>query len=340
MLKSRVGLAMGEGPARVMPTRINGRWGICMTSKSLLPALGLLAIFAFASFNRPADAAEADPTTSHEPAKAEVEAFLDSLHQDTGTVAIPAAKATLHLTPGYSFLPAKDAQRVLSELWSNPPDQDVLGMVLPSEDPHVLLDPDSWAVVVTYTDEGYVSDADAAKIDYDDMLEQMQKGTREANAERLEQGYPAIDLLGWAEPPHYDGAAHKLYWARDLKFSKKDGSDDGRALNYDIRVLGRKGYLSLNAVAPIEQLAQVRADMPQVLAMTEFDPGEGYADYNPTTDRLAAYGIGALVAGGIAAKAGLFAKLGLLLLAFKKVVLIGLAAIGGLFSKLFKRRRA
>lgn len=306
-----------------------------MTRKSLLPAL-LLAALAWITFSAPAHADDAEDKAS----QAKVEAFLDSLQLQSGTIAVPKAQATLNLTPGYSFLPAKDAQRVLTDLWSNPPDEDVLGMIVPSRDPHVLLDNDSWAVVVTYTDEGYVSDEDASKVDYADMLKDMQKADRDGNAERLKQGYPAVDLVGWAEPPHYDAASHKLYWARDLKFRKGDGSEDGHTLNYDIRVLGRQGYLSLNAVAPIDQLAQVRADMPQVLAMTDFDAGQRYADYNPRTDKLAAYGIGALVAGGIAAKAGLFAKLGIMLLALKKFIVIGIAAIGGLFAKLFKRKRA
>lgn len=306
-----------------------------MTRKSLLPAL-LLAALVWIPFSAPAHADDAEDKAS----QAKVEAFLDSLQLQSGTIAVPKAQATLNLTPGYSFLPAKDAQRVLTDLWSNPPDEDVLGMIVPSRDPHVLLDNDSWAVVVTYTDEGYVSDEDASKVDYADMLKDMQKADRDGNAERLKQGYPAVDLVGWAEPPHYDAASHKLYWARDLKFRKGDGSEDGHTLNYDIRVLGRQGYLSLNAVAPIDQLAQVRADMPQVLAMTDFDAGQRYADYNPRTDKLAAYGIGALVAGGIAAKAGLFAKLGIMLLALKKFIVIGIAAIGGLFAKLFKRKRA
>jgi len=77
-----------------------------------------------------------------------------------------------------------------------------------------------------------------------------------------------------------------------------------------------------------------------VVAMAEFDQGERYADYNAGTDKAAAYGIAALVAGGIAAKAGLFAKLGILLLAFKKFIVIGIAAVGGFFAKLFKRKKA
>ncbi|SFS17248.1 Uncharacterized membrane-anchored protein [Dyella sp. OK004] len=305
-----------------------------MTSK-LWPALGLLAAFAW---NTPAFAAPADePAATETPSSAE--SFLKALHPATGTVTVPGAQATLKLEPGYSFLSANDAQRVLSGLWNNPPDKDVLGMILPSTDMHVLLDDKAWAVVVTFVDEGYVSDADAAKINYDDMLKDMQASTKDENAERAKQGYPAIELVGWAEQPHYDSTSHKLYWARNLRFKKADGAGEAGSLNYDIRVLGRRGYLSLNAVAPVDQLAQVRADMPKVLEMTEFDAGQRYTDYNASTDKLAAYGIGALVAGGIAAKAGLFAKLGALLFALKKFVIIGIAAIGAAISKLFGRKK-
>jgi uncharacterized membrane-anchored protein len=304
-----------------------------MRRKSLLPALGLLAAF---TFTQPALAAPADLSGQ----TVTEENFVASLHPVTGNVAIPNAQATLKLADGYSFLQAKDAQRVLTELWGNPPDEDVLGMILPSTDAHSVLEGKNWAVVVTFVDEGYVSDEDAAKIDYNDMLKDLQKAALDENPDRLKEGYPAIELMGWAEQPHYDAASHKLYWARDLQFKKADGSDDGRTLNYAIRVLGRKGYLSLNAVAPINELAQVRADMPQVVEMAEFDAGQRYADYNASTDKAAAYGISALVAGGIAAKAGLFAKLGMLLLAFKKFIVLGIAAVGGVFARLFKRKQA
>lgn len=304
-----------------------------MFRKTLLPALTLLAGFILTA----PVAAMPDDKGEHQMS---AEEFVSSLHPKTGDVTIPEAKATLKLANGYSFLSASDAQRVLTQAWDNPPDDSVLGMILPSSDAHSVLDDNAWAVVVTFVDEGYVSDKDAAKIDYDDMLKDLKKATQDDNADRLKAGYPAIELVGWAEPPHYDPSTHKLYWARDLKFKKADGSDDGQTLNYAIRVLWRRGYLSLNAIAPINQLAKVRADMPDVVAMAEFDQGERYADYNAGTDKVAAYGIAALVAGGIAAKAGLFAKLGVLLLAFKKFIVIGIAAVGGFFAKLFKRKKA
>lgn len=299
-----------------------------MLRKMILPVLWLAA-FACAS-----------PALAGEDGHMTAEQFVATLHPVTGPVTLPGAQATLNIADGYSFLPAADAQRVLTQLWNNPPDSDVLGMILPSSDARAVLDDKTWAVVVTFVDEGYVSDEDAAKVDYNDMLKDMQKSTEDDNADRLKEGYPAIELMGWAEPPHYDTSSHKLYWAQDLRFKKANGSDENRTLNYAIRVLGRKGYLSLNAVAPIESLAQVRADMPQVVEMADFDAGQRYTDYNPSTDKAAAYGIAALVAGGIAAKAGLFAKLGVLLLAFKKFIVLGVAAVGGVVAKLFKRKQA
>jgi uncharacterized membrane-anchored protein len=313
--------------------------GLFMTRRSLRPALLLLAALSFVALISPLHADTGDDSSASARAT-KVENLLDSLHLDTGNIPIPSAKASLQLAPGYSFLSAQDAQRVLTQLWSNPPHPEVLGMILPGTDPHLLLNGNNWAVVVTYVSDGYVSDADAAKMDYANLLTKMQKATEESNPERVKQGYHAMELVGWAEPPHYDADSHKLYWARDLKLTKANGSTVGQSLNYDIRVLGRRGYLSLNAVAPIDQLDKVRADMPQVLAMTDFDTGERYADYDSKTDKLAAYGIAALVAGGIAAKAGLFAKLGLMLLALKKFVIIGIAAIVGFFRKLFNRKKA
>lgn len=301
-----------------------------------LPARLVLAALLCMPFAR---ATCAEPLADNDAAHARVEQFLGSLHPRTGRVEIAKASAHVSLQPGYGYLDAADAQRVLTQLWQNPPDKDVLGMILPSSDPHVLLENDAWAVVVTYVDDGYVSDADAAKLDYARILADMQDATRDANPERIKQGYPAVEVVGWAEPPHYDGDSHKIYWARDLTFDDRR-NPKAHSLNYDIRVLGRQGYLSLNAVAPIDQLEQVRADMPRVLAMTEFDDGQRYGDYDARTDKLAAYGIGALVAGGVAAKAGLFAKLGVMLLALKKFVIVGIAAVAGLFKKLFRRKTA
>lgn len=261
------------------------------------------------------------------------EQFLQSLHFRDGHIEIPQAKAHFDLGQEFRYLDQADARRVLEEFWANPPDESVLGLVVPR---HPALDEDgSWAVVVTYADDGYVSDADAAKIDYDELLSDMKQGTAEDNQARREQGYGTVDLVGWAVPPRYDAGSKKLHWAKELHF---EGQQDN-TLNYDIRVLGRHGYLSLNAIANMNELEQVREGMQKLLPMTGFDEGARYADHNPSTDKIASYGLATLIGGGLAAKAGLFAKLGLVLAKFWKLLLIGVMAVGAGIRKLFGARK-
>src|SRR6201999_2028482 len=107
-----------------------------------------------------------------------------------------------------------------------------------------------WAVIVSYEEDGYVKDEEAGKINYDELLKQMQKGIHDANKERERDGYPAMELVGWAAAPRYDRNTHKLYWAKNLKFT----GEDENTLNYNIRMLGRRGVLVLNAVASMHQL--------------------------------------------------------------------------------------
>jgi uncharacterized membrane-anchored protein len=257
------------------------------------------------------------------------QSFIKSLNFQVGDVRIPAAKAMIHASAAYPLLGAKDAQRVLEELWGNPPDDSVLGMIVPGKTG--LIGAHAWAVVLTYADDGYVSDKEANEINYDDMLKEMQQSTRAGNAERKSAGYGSIELHGWATRPRYDSTTAKLYWAKDLSF---DGSAN-HTLNYDVRALGRSGYLSMNAIADVKDLAAIEAGMPEVIKMAEFEAGARYADYNSATDRTAEYGLAALIGGGIAAKTGLLAKLFALLIAAKKLLVVGVIALFGLVKKMF-----
>lgn len=264
----------------------------------------------------------------------EAEALTATLKFQRGEVVLKNGLATLRVPDGVEFLDGRDAQTVLVKLWGNPPMPDPLGLLMPVNTGP--LSPDSWAVIITYEEEGYVKDKDAEKIDYTDLLKQMQKDTRAANPEREKQGYPAIDLVGWAAPPHYDKAAHKLYWAKQLKFG--GGNED--TLNYNIRILGRRGVLVLNAVAAMAQLPEIESNAPKILAAIDFNPGNRYADFSEASgDKVASYGIAALVAGGVAAKLGLFKGLWVLLLGAKKFVIIGVVALTAFIRKLFGKNK-
>ena len=94
----------------------------------------------------------------------------------------------------------------------------------------------------------------------------------------------------------------------------------------------------MEAVASMEQIAQIRAEMRPLIDVAEFNEGYRYAEFNKKTDRAAEYGLAALIAAGVGAKLGLFAKLGALLLAFKKFIVIGFIAIGAFIKKLFGKK--
>ncbi|MBL6752140.1 MAG: DUF2167 domain-containing protein [Nevskia sp.] len=275
----------------------------------------------------------ADPAPPAAP-QLTAEQFMAQLKPQHGTVPLPQGFATLQLGDDFYYLNPADAEKLLVEGWGNPPGTKTLGMVIPqSVNP---LHRDGWGVVITYADDGHVSDDDAAKIDYGDLLQKMQKAAEEDNAARKQKGYTPMHLVGWAEPPRYDAASHKLYWAKQYK---ADGAEDD-TLNYEIRVLGRKGVLEMTAVSGMRDIDSVKQQMPRVLASANFSDGNRYEDFKAGTDRMAAYGLAALVAGGIAAKAGLFAKLGLILLAAKKFIVLGLAGAAAFFRKLFTGRKA
>jgi uncharacterized membrane-anchored protein len=266
-------------------------------------------------------------------AESAVKALESQFKFQQGKITLADNLATLNVPPSFRYLDGSQASKVLTDLWGNPPSEaNNLGMLFPAN--ANLVGENSWGVVITYEEDGYVEDKEAENINYDELLKQMREGEQEANAERQKAGYEAVRLLGWAAPPRYDKAAHKLYWAKELQF----GKDDEHTLNYDIRVLGRKGVLSLNAVASIGQLKEVEQGMQGVLQFVEFNPGSRYSDYQAGIDKLAAYGIGALIAGKVAAKAGFFKLLLGALIAGKKFVIIGLIALGVLLKKLFSGR--
>jgi uncharacterized membrane-anchored protein len=106
-------------------------------------------------------------------------------------------------------------------------------------------------------------------------------------------------------------------------------------LNYNIRVLGRKGVLILNFIAGMSQKEIIDSKLDTVLSMAEFDQGSRYEDFDPDIDTVAAYGLGALVAGKVAVKTGLLAAA---LLFLKKFGVIVVAGVAGVFGKIFKRK--
>ncbi|MCF6311150.1 MAG: DUF2167 domain-containing protein [Verrucomicrobiales bacterium] len=259
--------------------------------------------------------------------------ILEKITYQEGDIALGSGLATINLPQAYRFVDPSGTEVILNKLWGNPPSgAKPLGMIVAAGfDP---LSPNAWCVVVDYEEDGYVTDEDAESIDYASLLKDMQSGTAAASEERIKQGYDAIELVGWASPPHYDKETHKMYWAKEIKFGSEGGEN---TLNYNLRLLGRHGVMVLNAIAGMPQLAEIEEATPEILAMIDFDEGKRYADYSPGVDKVAGYGLAALVAGGVAAKTGLLKGLFVALLAMKKFLIVGVIALVAVVKRFFSK---
>jgi len=271
-----------------------------------------LALCLFSALVLRADA----PTPPGRPSADTLAAMEQTLKWQTGAISLKDGLAKINLTDDFRFLGKDDSNKVLHGMWGNPVDPSILGMIFPKD--KGPLDLGGWAVTINYEDGGYVKDDDAEKINYDDLLKKMQQQATDVNPERAKEGYPSVNLVGWAAPPRYDKATHKLYWAKDLRFG--DSPED--TLNYDIRILGRHGVLILGAISSMNVFPEIDKKVPAILSMVDFQPGNSYADFDPKIDKVAEYGLATLIAGGALAGA---AKLGLFGLLFKYILVVVLA---------------
>ncbi len=305
--------------------------------KTLLTVLSAFALPAALLTTSPAHGATPAPALMYqqdpgealdEETLANIANFLDALTPLQGEIDLPRAQATLVIPDTHYFLASEDAQAVLTDAWGNPPDPTVLGMIFPAY--ATPLNDGVWGATVYFNDDGYISDADADKINYDRMIKDLKSSQEDNNIWRAENGYEPIEIVGWAEQPAYSAAAKKLYWAKELKF----GDAPLNTLNYDIRVLGRKGALVISFIATMNELDAIRSDAPAVLEMASFNPGATYADYTPGVDKKAAYGIAGLIGGiAIAKKTGILAAI---LLFGKKFFVLFLVGIAAAFSAVRK----
>ena len=242
-----------------------------------------------------------------------------TLHYKTGIIKLGTSNTTINVKDGFRFLEADEAEYVITELWGNLKGTKPLGLLFPANSS--ATDFNGYAYLLEYEDMGYVKDKDANKIDYDDLMKEMKEGQAKANEERKRLGLETMELVGWAAKPKYDQERKLLHWAKEIQVSNTDEN----TLNYDIRILGRKGVLTLSAISTMSQLDSVNNSLENVLSMVSFDQGYTYADFDSKVDNVAAWTIGGLVAGKILAKAGFFA----LILKNIKLVVLGLVAIGG-----------
>lgn len=233
--------------------------------------------------------------------------------------------AEVNMADQYVFLNAQYTQMLLSA-WGNTPSGNEMGMITPKDTTQ------SWSIIFEYEPIGYVKDDEKDDIDSKALLESYQEGAAQQNEIREERGLPKYEVLGWYEAPHYDEASNNLVWAI---LAKEEAGD--KFLNYNTKLLGREGYMSVLLIASPDELDRHKGDMENVIANFSYTEGKRYGDF-VQGDKVAEYGLMALMGAGAglaAAKLGFFALAAKFLSKMWKIIVVALIAVGGAIKKIF-----
>lgn len=269
-----------------------------------------------------------------EPTQAEIEAqekqLIDKIESFGWTRSGKAqlgSMAQVDIPQGWRFTGPQGTRDVL-KLFDNVPGSSELGMLTTEG-----LGP--W-VIFEFEESGYIKDDEKDKLDADALLKNFQEGQEAANEERRKMGIGTLTVAGWALPPRFNDQTKNLEWA--LRVVSETGNE---SINYNTRLLGRHGVMEVELVCDPKEMQTLLPQYQSIMSAFQYTSGNTYAEYR-AGDKVAEYGLTALIAGGgavAAAKMGLFAKLGGLLAKLGKGVIVLVVAVGAgikaLFSKLF-----
>jgi uncharacterized membrane-anchored protein len=280
----------------------------------LLPGLVSL-LFLSAMVN--AQDEEAEPAMDAETQRL-LQLYTSIQWQEGPTSVDIGSNATLLLPEGYR-LTGRQGSVAWNQFTQNPPDKTIATLMPTAED-------QNWFLCFEFSDVGYVKDDE--ELDADALLSSMKEGTEASNEYRRQQGWGGIHIEGWILPPKYDTKTRNLVWATKLR------DDEGHEnANHNIRILGRRGVMTVTLVAGLDEMNSAIAATDQLLTGFNYKTGDTYAEFT-SGDKVAQYGLTGLIAGGAAiaaVKTGLFGKLlGLIGKAGKAIVLVIVAVLAGL----------
>ncbi len=230
-------------------------------------------------------------------------------------------RALIEVPDGFRFLESADAARLLV-LTGNRSTGRELGVIENKAE--------GWWVIFEFDDVGYVKDDEKNKLDADKLLKSIKAGNEKGNEYRKENGQPPISIVGWHVKPNFNDETKNLEWS---VLAESRGS---KFVNYNVRVLGRNGVTEVTLIDSLESVDKSMPSFREVLKNFSYKSGESYSEFK-SGDKIAEYGLGALVLGGAAAvgyKLGFFATLGVFFKKFFKLIIAGVVAVAVGIKKL------
>ncbi|MGB0776320.1 MAG: DUF2167 domain-containing protein [Akkermansiaceae bacterium] len=226
--------------------------------------------------------------------------------------------ATIDIPEGFRHLKGADTDKLMRAMGNLPDSYEGL----------IAVDNLDWFVVFQFEASGYVKDDEKDDLDADALLEQLKDADEASNRQRKSMGLDELNTVGWTIEPRYNEDTNNLEWGLLLRDST--GSE---SVNFNTKLLGRHGIMHVTLVCDPDQLDAVLPAYQKLLEGYSYKEGKSYGEYEDG-DKVAKYGLSALVAGGAlygAAKLGLLAKLG----KFWKIILGGIVAVGVAIKKFF-----
>jgi len=236
-------------------------------------------------------------------------------------------QAQLKVPEGYMYAGPAGTRKFL-EILENIPGDEVGMLTTPEYD---------WFILFSFDDVGYVKDDEKDSLNADQLLASIRESTAAGNEERRSRGWSTMSVTGWVVKPNYETTTSNLEWS----FKVRDDEDGLESVNHRTRYLGRRGVMNVELVADVKGFETTLGTFREAMKGFSYENGKDYRSFVPG-DKVAEYGLTALVLGGgaaAAAKAGLLKSLWKIILAGWKAIAVGLVALGGLLKRLFTGKK-
>ena len=288
----------------------------------------LLALLVFGSFQTTSIALETEIIKDEEK-WGEKQSTLDwkNFEEKEFMAPVEGAGGSIKIDSSEIFLTGNDVNQYAYWTWGTP-DYSLM-----------LIRSGADTIYIEYEGGGYVSIDDWKNVDTNAMIKELNDNAKTVVQDRKAKNLPYATKFSWVHKPQLDRQKNMVYYAYKVEWS-----DDNLSLESLSLVLGRKGYTTVTFVTRYDEnisLAAASKRNKDKSSTFIYNEGEMYSNFK-TGDKIAAVGIGALLATTLGVKAlkpGLLVGLALLLKKFWFIILLPLAFIGKLFSSKSNKRK-
>jgi len=186
-----------------------------------------------------------------------------------------------------------------------------------------------------YVNEGYVKLDDWEDVNADKFIKQLRDDSKEGNKIRAENNMPTVERMEWITEPTLDRLKNSVYYALDVYFS-----DGGSSVNASLLLLGRYGYTEVSYTGEPNYFRENKETiLTHIVENYSFVEEKKYSNFT-TGDKVAAAGIGGLLAASLGIKAFKAGGIAALLLILKKawfIIFIPFVFAWGWIKRLFTR---